>query len=223
MTTHMHILNAGGKLTSYLPQIDGQLAVSIPRIGDLLPVDKLDIIIAHEPAHAHPTIGIGGLAWNCNRLDLYFDGDNDNLSENIASELESVIAHEAHHCSRMAKVGRSLTLGDNIVTEGLACQFETVLTRGELPSLFKEIQSVGWEALYQRAMPHLDETDFSFEYWFLGKTPDDMPKYAGYWIGFKAVEEYMEVHKVNWQELIGVNSKALFQDPTRRMHSTLSR
>ena len=38
------------------------------------------------------------------------------------------LGHESHHCARIQKVPEHVILMDNIVTEGLACHFETETT-----------------------------------------------------------------------------------------------
>src|SRR5690606_28476349 len=103
------------------------------------------------------------------------------------NELPAVLGHEMHHCVRSIYFPNPLTLWECIATEGLATHFERQMNGGIEPSLFKSFPELDWRELLDAARPLRDERAFSFHDWFLGGNPEKMPKYAGYFIGFKAV------------------------------------
>jgi hypothetical protein len=57
-------------------------------------------------------------------FSLTLDPDNPNFERSLGDgDLRRTIAHEVHHCMRMAGPGYGWTLGEALVSEGLAGQF----------------------------------------------------------------------------------------------------
>ena len=206
MPVHIHILNSCCDFRGHEAEIRTSIKGIAKELSNILKITDLDIVVAHDPSQANHKIGIGGMAFNPKRLDIYFNMKNSNISGNIKQYLRPILGHELHHCARMELVGMAKTLIDNLVMEGLACQFEDVITGKNDSLLFKNIRKINWQKLYKTAIPHLNDIDFEFKYWFHGASPKLLPKYAGYWVGYNLVLQYMAKNDKDWIDLMNINA-----------------
>ena len=81
---------------------------------------------------------------------------------------------------------------------------------GKIPSLFKGIKDVCWKGLYNKMEPKLNSNDFSFEKYFLYDGNTDLPKYAGYWVGFNLVADYLSYSGISEVEALGLQAEEYF-------------
>ena len=197
-----YILNASGKLNGLSRLIEQTVQLHTDRIAVMLGISDLDIVISHFPDLTHPVIGIGGNAYDSHRLDIYLNADNENIANSINEELLNVLSHEMHHCRRIGKVGHPKTLLDHLVIEGLACHFEEIVNNGKDNSLFAELKNQDWNLLFLKYKPLLMDDKFDFKYWFLGSSPNELPKYSGYFVGYKLVTGFMAANKLTWNTVI---------------------
>lgn len=190
MSIEMHILDANGKLKD----CESLLAIVLPeaamRAAKLLNADGIDISVSPFKPGEAPDSGIGGYSFSPYRAELLLDSEREDIGEVIRNELPAVLGHEMHHCVRSKHFKNSLTLWECITTEGLATHFERQMNGGNEPSLFRNFPDYDWRELLDAARPLRDEKVFCFHDWFLGGNPERLPKYAGYFIGYKAVSVY---------------------------------
>jgi len=178
-------------LSPYRELLDSNLEYLITQISDLLPICSLDICVSNFPEGVNAKLGIGGASYTESLLHIFLDANNPNLRSSIERELAAVLAHEMHHCARVAEIPLVETLGEKFVIEGLACQFETEITGEEQPSFIPLDLCLHWQDHFAESLQALNSTDFCEETWFLGKNPDQKPKYIGYAIGFGVVGKYL--------------------------------
>ncbi|MCH2534821.1 MAG: DUF2268 domain-containing protein [Bdellovibrionales bacterium] len=198
MKIEKHILNANGALNPYLDDLNQMFSKWLPIITKQLPIDALDICVAKYPQGTNPKLGVGGVALNSNLLYIYMDTSNSNIKDSIHTHIPEALAHEMHHCARLAIYSDVKTLGENFVLEGLACQFESeICGEGKEPSFIPAEVLNTWRDYINQAAPLLDSDDYCFNTWFLGKAPDEMPKYLGYAMGYQIVGEYLKKNKTN--------------------------
>lgn len=183
------ILHATGRLRKHEPQISEVLHQAIGLLSGYFDID-LDICVADSPEHSNPILGIGGGAFSSSLLVIFLDPDHTDIRETIAQELLAVLAHEVHHCVRMASV-KDKTLADRLVTEGLACHFETDITGRDLPSFLPTETAKAWQRYLAVMQAKLSDSDFCEDTLFLGASPTTLPRYAGYAVGFGLVEAYL--------------------------------
>ena len=120
----LHWLEAEGTLDPFRSAIEQAVAETQKRISGVTNPPRLDILVRHQPGRVIPEIGIAGRAYSRTTFALSFDADNPNLIGSIGNgTLHRQIAHEVHHCLRMAGPGYGRTLGEALVSEGLAGQF----------------------------------------------------------------------------------------------------
>ncbi|MAC34984.1 MAG: hypothetical protein CME38_15495 [Haliea sp.] len=183
------ILHATGRLRKHEPQISEALHEAIGLLSRYFDID-LDICVADSREHSNPILGIGGGALSSSLLVIFLDPDHAGIRETIAQDLLAVLAHEVHHCVRMASV-KDKTLADRLVTEGLACHFETEITGRDLPSFLPAETAKAWERYFAVMQPKLNDCEFREDALFLGASPTTLPRYAGYAVGFGLVKAYL--------------------------------
>jgi len=153
----------------------------------------LDVVIQAIPGRVIPEIGHVGHAPARGIIVLTLDPENPHLKANLGEPIERVIAHELHHALRFEQVGYGHTLGEAIVTEGLAGRFvqelygrdgeiwECAVSRDKLP------------AFAEQARRQFNDKDYDHLAWFFGT--GDLPRWLGYTLGWEIVGHYLSAHK----------------------------
>lgn len=211
LSVRMSILNATGELDGYIDILEKEIDKTLVKVSGYFELGSIDITVApFQKGKASPS-GIGGVALSAHRLELLIDSERDDVNAIIEDNLLDVLAHEIHHCLRMALNVPSETLAQHLVMEGLACHFEHTITGGKASLLFENLQNYDWREGLAKMKPLLNQTDFSFEKLFLGSMPAEFPKYAGYWIGFNLVATYMQHHKASDSDVVGMAAEIFFE------------
>ena len=208
MAINISMLNATGKLTKYTSLIENKIQYSLGIIRDYFIIDSIDITVAPFHKGDESPSGIGGYSLSPHRVELLLDCDRRDLEKVVDDELLSVLAHEVHHSIRIGLGIPSETLGQQIITEGMACHFELVVTNGKIPSLFDGLKDHDWSGLLEQMRPLLDKKNQSVNKYFLGSDPDEFPKYAGYWVGFNLISLYLQKNKTSEFKLAGMDSES---------------
>lgn len=90
----------------------------------MLPPPRLDVLVQRLAGATISEIGTVGHADRKSLFVLTLDPDNPNFERCLDDgALRRQVAHEVHHCLRMAAIGYGPTLGDALVSEGLAGRF----------------------------------------------------------------------------------------------------
>jgi len=110
-----------------------------------------------------------------------------------AGEFKRLVAHEFHHCLRHAGAGYGRTLGEAMVSEGLADYFMIEVLGGEPPIWCSALHSDDWFNTLQGASKELASNRYNHFQWFYGRD-SVWPRWAGYTIGFQLVEHYLADH-----------------------------
>ncbi|HHR0680278.1 TPA: DUF2268 domain-containing putative Zn-dependent protease [Klebsiella aerogenes] len=118
---------------------------------------------------------------------LTVDPENPVFAKNDAQSLERMFAHELHHAARWAGPGYGLTLGEVIVSEGLAGHFSLELLGGE-PEPWESLQSDVVQDYSSLIHEYWDRTDYGHDAWFFGA--GNLPRWLGYTAGFSLVSSY---------------------------------
>lgn len=79
-----------------------------------------------------------------------------------------------------------------LVTEELACHFETELRGGAAPFYAEGLDRAGLEALWRRAQIELYSPSYDHKAWFLGSREPGIPRHAGYTLGFDLVQRCIQ-------------------------------
>lgn len=196
----LHWLEASGDLSAYRAEITAAFEQSYRTVSAMLPPPRLDILIQRLSGVTIPGIGIAGYAQRSTMFSMTFDPDEPNFARCLCEgALERQILHEVHHCLRMAGPGYGHTLGEALVTEGLAGQFVRHLI-GTPPEPWE--CAVAPEVL-QAALPGAEElasTDYDHGVWFFGTA--SQPCRFGYTLGYQTAGRWLaragEVDAATW-------------------------
>ena len=186
----LHWLEASGDLSGYRSEITAAFEQSYRTVSTMLPPPRLDILVQRLAGVTIPGIGIAGYAQRSTMFSMTFDPDEPNFAHSLSEgALERQIIHEVHHCLRMAGPGYGQTLGEALVTEGLAGQFVRRLL-GTPPEPWE--CAAGSDVL-QAALPGAEELasmDYDHGVWFFGTA--SQPCRFGYTLGYQIAGRWLE-------------------------------
>jgi hypothetical protein len=111
----------------------------------------------------------------------------------MPDQLRSVMAHELHHCMRARGPGHGTTLGEVLVTEGLAQCYEEEVGC-ETPNYASAIRGPVLDKLKERAIAEVHSSGYDHAKWFFGsRTDPSYPWAGGYSLGYLLVKSWIEV------------------------------
>jgi len=182
----LHILDAARRLRPFRRSLKRGFRLARARVPRLLPVGDVNLIIQELPALAIAETGIGGYSPAAEILYIYCNPAHPQFRRSLDSELVPMIAHEMLHCVRWRGPGYGPTLGEALISEGLAMHFES-LFRGHAPFYGTGVDDAGLAKLLEKARPLFDSTDYGHSDWFVGSNERGIPRYGGYALGFRIV------------------------------------
>lgn len=206
----LHILTASGRLNTFADLITEAHRKGVSLIEKVLPLAEVDIVVSDNPNAAIPEIGVGGYSPNAHRLDIYIDPGFPNLGLELESKLMRTLAHELHHCARWSSCGYGNTLFEAVISEGLADHFDqevngkdplpwsTALTKDQIQFLKPKLFEEAWKDNYDHSA------------WFFGTQPHQIPRWAGYTLGYDLTKKYMELAGKKPSELVFEPAKSFY-------------
>lgn len=192
MNINLYVLNAQGKLSDLDTLIRGEFHEAVRKITSLMSVDNVDVVI-NASQNVIPETGIAAFCPEDDLVSLQINPENPNLLDNFSGEFSAMLGHELHHCMRRRGPGYGNTLGEALVTEGLACCFETELRAGNVPFYANAFSENELAKLWKKAISHLDSESYDHRAWFFGGQPDYLPRHSGYSLGFYLVRQYIKM------------------------------
>jgi uncharacterized protein YjaZ len=189
MSIELHVLNAAGRLSRRnVRRIRRAFNVTASNVQKLLPIRNVDVVFQELPTLTLPETGIGGYSPSAELAFIYLNPWHKGFVTSIESEVAPMLAHELFHCTRWIGPGYGSTLGEALVSEGLALHFET-LFRGRVPFYATAVGKPQLSALLEKARPAFTNNDYGHMAWFYGSPERDLPRYAGYSLAFQIVGE----------------------------------
>lgn len=186
----LHILNAQEKLTNHYDWLETCLTETYTKASALMLLPSVDIIVKTS-SHVIPEKGHLGYAPEPGVIFISVDPDNPVFCANPCSSLERMFAHELHHAARWAGPGYGFTLGEALVSEGLAGHFSIDVCTGQ-PELWECLNTNEIEPHIKRAIREWERADYDHNLWFFGN--GDLPRWLGYSLGFQLVSRYLSGH-----------------------------
>lgn len=139
----LHWLEAEGDLRPWRAAIEAEVGAAHAAVSKLLKPPRLDILVQRLAGAVIPEIGMVGHAYRRGLFALTLDPDSLHFAIALAGgALRRQVTHEVHHCLRMAGPGYGRTLGEALVSEGLAGHF-TRLLFGNPPELWERAVDAG--------------------------------------------------------------------------------
>ena len=191
-TWTIHYLNAQGALDDYKDRIDAALKELARRAEQVAEPIVLDIVVRSLRNLVIPEIGHVGFAPGIGVLMLTIDPDNPNLADNMGEPLERMMAHELHHAMRWETVGYGTTLGEALISEGLAGRFAQELYGGDGELWERAVSREDLGEFAELAKARANDTDYNHAAWFYGS--GDLPRWVGYTLGWEVVGDFLRRH-----------------------------
>jgi hypothetical protein len=191
MSWQLHWLEASGDLTPWRSTIAEEVEIARKAVAGVLPISPLDILVQRLPGAVIPETGTTGQAMRAGLFSLTIDPDNPNFATALSDgDLRRTVAHEAHHCMRMAGPGYGWTLGEALVSEGLAGQFVSRLFSSP-PEPWE--CAVTDEVLVANLPDNATLVGNGHDHraWFFG-LGGQYPRWLGYTLGYRIVGDWLE-------------------------------
>jgi uncharacterized protein YjaZ len=153
---------------------------------------------------------LGGVTGHCfvnNFIFLFL-----NPKENWQNKLRETLTHEFAHSVSPHYLVKEPTLGNCLISEGLAEHFRETILGGEIASYSKAISEEKINKYLEELKNKLNSTDENLYFdVFFGS--DKFPKWAGYSIGYYLVAKYLENKKeVDWNILLRKNPEEILDE-----------
>jgi hypothetical protein len=216
----LHWLEAAGSLSPWREVLTAEINAGCEAADRRAALPAVDIIVQNVPGSGIPELGIGANAYRPSCFSLSLDPHNPRFAHSLAEgAVQRLVVHELHHCLRFAAIGWNHTLGDALVSEGLAGHFvrECLETPPELWET-----ALGSEVLAEwsgRARKEAEALHYDHNAWFHGGTSPYShdrtapPRWAGYAIGFQLVGRYLNLHpQARPSQLCGIHAARLLKD-----------
>jgi hypothetical protein len=215
MRWRLHFLEAKGSLEPWRSALTAETEQIYRRIEDALAPDiampPVDILIQRLPDLVIPELGFGGSCFRSGCITVTLDPDNANYESSLAAgELSRTLTHELHHSLRHDGAGYGWTLGEAIVSEGLADHFDREINGGEGRIWNHALGRDRWAPVLAKAEGELESQHYDHGSWFFGtsRDPDAAPRWAGYTIGYHLVSSYIDgAPETRPSRLIDVSAK----------------
>ena len=203
MNWTLHFLEAEGSLAKWRERLTAEACETHDRIAAHLPDDAImsavDVVIERVSGRTIPELGLGGHAFRRGCMIITLDPENPNFEASLAAgQFTRTVTHEFHHCLRHAGAGYGTTLGEAIVSEGLADHFDQQINGGSGQIWNHALEGRHWSEILRFAEYEIDDADYNHDKWFYGANgPADqnpIPRWCGYTIGYHLLERYFAVH-----------------------------
>lgn len=193
-------------LAPWRAQILSEIEATREAVATLVPAPALSVELRHAPGRVIPEIGMVGYSPSATRFSLTFDSTNPHFAPSLADgTLRRQVVHEVHHCLRHAGPGYGRSLGEVLVSEGLAGQFVNRLY-GTPPEPWERAVEprVAWRALPDDAA--LASMLFDHKAWFFG-AGGHHPRWLGYTLGYLLAGRWRAVNpEASGEQLVNVTA-----------------
>lgn len=169
--------------------------------SERLGAEGIEVHVLDAPDECIPELGIGGSTYGPHTIVLAVDPDH----RINPSDVYSTLVHEMHHAIRWRGPGCGSTLGERLVSEGLAQVFENECT-GRAPMYAQGDVEVEHRALAVAAL-HEDPADEGR--WFFGAA--DLPRWFGYRLGYSVVKPWIDAQGQTAGELVQEPAETLLR------------
>lgn len=165
------------------------------KANKLLNHTDCNILVFADSDKTIPEEGIGGLSWGNDWIRIDIDPNHKlGLTKIIDKNMPGMIAHELHHARRGSNVGYGETLGEALVTEGLAQSFEEFLYPKRKVIYAHCLKPNEISQAWNKAQSLLKSKQYNHGEWFFGK--GKLKRWVGYSLGYDIVQRYIKNHPI---------------------------
>jgi uncharacterized protein YjaZ len=198
---NLFIANAGGTLDALVDATNEAFHAAVTPTQQLLGVEGVDVVVIDEPEMTIPEWGVGGYTYGPHTIVVALDP----TARVDSHHIERTLVHEFHHAMRWRGPGCGGSLGQMLVSEGMAQLFEEEVF-GEAP-FFSRVSITDDEIAAARAVLH--EPEFSQTKWFFGA--DGITFSFGYTYGYRICRAFANATGKSASELVGVPTREVLE------------
>lgn len=188
---NFHFIDARGALIDHRNWLHTRLLETYEKAIALLPLRPLDVIVK-AGTHVIAEKGHLGYAPEPGLIFLTVNPASDIFRANQEASLERMFAHELHHAARWDGPGYGSSLGEALVSEGLAGAFAQEICGG-LPEPWERLDVSDIRCHVEMAASYWHRKDYGHDAWFFGVS--DLPRWLGYSLGFQLVKRFLLEHE----------------------------
>ena len=203
---HIHLLNARNALTPILADLRAAAREAVARVEALAVLPRFDLVIRAERGGGIPDWGVGGCAAHPGLIEVTLDP-----ARFDPALLTRTLVHEMHHLIRWEGPGYGRSLGEALVSEGLAGHFVAELLGGP-PDPWDRVAPT--EVVLKRAGAEWGRVDYDHAEWFFGR--GKLRKWSGYGLGHRIIAGHLAAHP-------GEDALSLARAPAERFRTGLRR
>lgn len=183
MVYHLHFLNARNALTGLLSEARAATREAVARSCEHAELPPFDLVI-RSGDEVMTGWGIGGYAPAPGQIQITID------PARFAAEIFiRTLVHEFHHLIRWDGPGYGKSLGEALVSEGLAGHFVRQVLGGPTDPWDAVNPSDG---LARRAAQEWSRRDYDHAEWFFGS--GKIRRWSGYGLGHRLIAEHLARH-----------------------------
>lgn len=176
----LHMLNARSALTPIMAEIRAHAREMVAQVGERIDLPRFDLVVRAGDA-VIPEWGIAGYAPAPGVIEVVLDP-----ARVAPDHFRRTLVHEMHHLARWEGPGYGRSLGEALVSEGLAGHFVQQVLGG--PPDPWDTTRPGSGSLKQ-ASALWARRDYDHGEWFMGR--GRMRKWTGYGLGHRLVADHL--------------------------------
>jgi Predicted Zn-dependent protease (DUF2268) len=192
-----------------LDSIVGRLEAAARDVVPPLQADSIDVLVV-PGTRLIPDWDCGGYTHGPWRITITVDPSCDGHEKrSLDAQLRAMLAHELHHAMRSRSAGYGSTLGEALVTEGLAQCYEEEVGC-PTPNYAVEVRGPALAELARLAKEELWSDQYDHSKWFFGsKTDTAFPWAGGYSLGYVLVRSWLERAGVSASAAVSVEASEI--------------
>ncbi len=184
-------------------KIESAITETLEKVQNIFNVYDVSVHVIEDKEKIIPETGIGGFTPDSHTIFIYYDLEHENFKKNIKQEIASTLSHEFHHAVRNRTFDWTQdTLLGAMVTEGLADHFDIEMNKGKPKPWSLALSDSKIIEIEKLAGLEFNNREYNHSDWFFGSQEKNIPKWAGYAIGFKIVKEYLQKTNKKASELV---------------------
>lgn len=164
------------------------------RAAELMPLMGVHFAVNQCPANIVPHTGVGGSCFSRDLVSIDVAPRLDLTQERVRRVIRYTASHELHHAARWRSVGYGRTLGEGMVSEGLADRFAHEMVPEPVMPWARPMDSFSRMMCRWQLPLALNSRFYSRRIWFFYGSPlRGIPRWAAYSLGYEVVGRYLEV------------------------------
>lgn len=192
VSVRVHVLDADPALAPFRSALAAAAEAALERIRARLPVRDVDVVIQRDPFAVIPELGVGDSCPSAHLVRVSVDPEHAAFDEVLDGHLSRTLAHELHHCARWRGPGYGTSLGEALMSEGLADHFDLEVRPGARPYHWTQVlDGARLHETWKLARPRLWEPGYDHGFWFFNTGAEGPPFHAGYSLGFHLVRAFL--------------------------------